>query len=387
MGKSDKKRAQKTLDTQSQTAQQYLRGVQNQSGNLYNNLSNAYLGPQGTLQPGTATGGNGPYQPTFPGNGSPGRTAPGETDPQAQFKQIMGNTTGTVSNLLAKRGELEAAGYKLIPNATRGPDGQPTNYDLQLPNGEVVDVIKSASTGGGHPWQWGIGQAQTDYGRSLGGTSAPGQGMGGGILQGQLGDYGNLMKQYQGWADTGGLSEQDKANLRNRATSPLRALYARGQQDISRQRSLQGGYSPGATTALTRMNRNMGQGMSDATGNAEAAITQMMQQGKQFGMGGMSGMYGATPGLSNMFGNQVLGALGNQTNLAQLQSQLGNWITQNQIQQGGMQGFPWAKTLGTIGSIAAAIPTGGTSLMALPKLYSAGASGAGAGGFVGGGYI
>lgn len=360
MGKGDKKRAQRMIDNQGQRSQDYLSGVQNQLGNMNWNTGNQMWGSDGMLQPGQAVdrgGFTGPYQPpgaggrTNPNGAAPAGGATGGQDPEAQFRGIMGNSTGTVQNLLAKRSELEAAGYQLIPNATKGADGQPTNYDIRLPNGEVVDVIKDASHGGGHPWQWGMGEAQTEYGRQHGGSAGGAGRMGAdGVAGMNLNDYGNIMGRYEGFADTGGYSEQDKANIRQRAVSPIRAMFERGTQDLDRQKAIQGGYAPGHATALTRMNRNMGQGMSDATGNAEANISQMVHAGKLAGMGGMAGMYGATPGLSNMFGNQQLQAQGNMLTGAGLQNQLGNSLMQNQIHQGGMEGFPWAKVMKGIGT-------------------------------------
>lgn len=147
-------------------------------------------------------------------------------------------------------------------------------------------------------------------------AGAAGQGMQGpgGIVGGTLGDYGNIMGRYSNFADTGGFSPADLANIRARALSPQRAIYANAMANLNRQRTLQGGYSPGYSTAVSRMAREQSQGMSDATTGAESNIAQMVQQGKLAGMGGMSGLYGSTPGLATTFGNQAL---------AQGQQQLG----------------------------------------------------------------
>ena len=50
---------------------------------------------------------------------------------------------------------------------------------------------------------------------------------------------------FQQFAQTGGFSPEDLANIRARAVSPVRAVYANAQQNVNRQRALQGGYSPG----------------------------------------------------------------------------------------------------------------------------------------------
>ena len=370
MGKGDKKRAQTMLNTQGTTAQNYLGGVQNQLGGMNNNLMSTYWGsPIG--QPNTAYprgGFTGGYNPMFPGDGTGGRTAPtGSTGTfgESQFRAMFPGTSLSSDQLKAREGELAKYGIRVLTNAS-GTSGK-----IKLPDGRIIDVIGGA--GAGHnrlQWLEGPGGA--------GGMGA------GGIVGQQLGDYNNLMRQWQGWADTGGLSAGDKANIRSRAISPIRSVYSNAHRELDRSRALQGGYSPGYTTALGRFNREQGQLTSDATTNAEAAIAEMVQKGKLAGMGGMSSMYGATPGLADMFGRQALQGQSNLLQGSNLQNQLAELMVKGQIGQGSMAGFPWAKTLGTIGSIAAAIPTGGMSLAALPAMYAGSNPG---GGFAGGGYI
>jgi hypothetical protein len=94
---------------------------------------------------------------------------------------------------------------------------------------------------------------------------------------------------FQDFAKTGGFSASDLANIRARAVSPVRAVYQRAQENVNRQRSLQGGYSPGFGVLQARMARQQGQGISDAATNAEASIAEMVQQGKLSGLQGMAG--------------------------------------------------------------------------------------------------
>lgn len=94
---------------------------------------------------------------------------------------------------------------------------------------------------------------------------------------------------FQDFAKTGGFSAADLANIRARAVSPIRAVYANAQQNVNRQRALQGGYSPGFGVLQARMAREQGQGASDAATNAEASIAEMVQQGKLAGLQGMAG--------------------------------------------------------------------------------------------------
>src|ERR1043165_1895960 len=90
----------------------------------------------------------------------------------------------------------------------------------------------------------------------------------------------DVIQGYRDFMSNGGFSDADISNLRARAIAPTRAAYANAQRGIERQRALQGGYSPGATSALTRMAREQGQSIADANTNAEASIAQARQQGK-----------------------------------------------------------------------------------------------------------
>lgn len=101
---------------------------------------------------------------------------------------------------------------------------------------------------------------------------------------------------FQDFAQSGGFSAADLANIRARAVSPVRAVYANAQQNVNRQRALQGGYSPGFGVLQARMAREQGQGIADAATNAEGSIAQMVQQGKLAGLQGMAGTEARTSG-------------------------------------------------------------------------------------------
>lgn len=161
-------------------------------------------------------------------------------------------------------------------------------------------------------------------------------------------------------AQTGGYSSGDVSNLRARAISPIRAVYANAMRGLDRQRSLTGGYSPGYGAASTKMAREQSEQIGGATTNVNAQLAQMIAQGKQQaapqyasfageeanralsqknrisdltlagtrGMAdtvglqrqqelddqnrqnealrGMTSIYGTTPALANMFGNQAM---------------------------------------------------------------------------------
>lgn len=171
-------------------------------------------------------------------------------------------------------------------------------------------------------------------------------------------DYPNIMGKFREFSETGGYSDQDLSNIRSRALSPTRAVYANANRNVDRQRALQGGYSPGYGVLKSRMARDMSQGLSDASTNAEAQIAQMQNQGRQFGTSGMLNAYGTTPGAVNMYGNQLLGSSGQLVDLQGLQNQLGLGTMNAQIAAAGIKG-PWQQAydnvLGGIGTVAGAV--------------------------------
>jgi hypothetical protein len=97
---------------------------------------------------------------------------------------------------------------------------------------------------------------------------------------------------FQDFASTGGYSGADMANLRARGVSPIRAAYANAQRGIDTQRSLQGGYSPNAIAARVKMAREQGQSAADAVQNVEGGIVNQRNANKLSGLGGMSGIEG-----------------------------------------------------------------------------------------------
>ena len=235
----------------------------------------------------------------------------------------------------------------------------------------------------------GVGTNMMDYNNIMNNY----QGMAGGNFQGSGGASwdptfrGALDKSISGYgnfADTGGFSGQDLSDLRARAISPNRAVYANAQAGLDRSRNLQGG-SPNYAAAASRMAREQGYNQGDLTTNANAGIAQMVQQGKLAGLGGltsaggtgqglsnqisdinnnasyqnnltrlgamngMTSLYGTTPGLANTFGNQVLQS-GNQLLQGQgLQNQLNQMLIQGRLGNASIPGN-YMTALGNVNS-------------------------------------
>lgn len=101
---------------------------------------------------------------------------------------------------------------------------------------------------------------------------------------------------FKGFSQTGGFSPEDLQNIRSRSVSPVKAVYQNAQREVNRQRSLQGGYSPGFGVLQARMQRTQGQGISDASIGAESEIAQMVQKGKLAGLQGMAETEARTAG-------------------------------------------------------------------------------------------
>lgn len=81
-------------------------------------------------------------------------------------------------------------------------------------------------------------------------------------------------------AETGGLSESDQQNLRARGVSPIRAQYATAQRDMDRQRRLNGGYSPNFGAVTSRMARDQSSLIADQMDKVNANIAEMVQSGR-----------------------------------------------------------------------------------------------------------
>jgi len=173
-------------------------------------------------------------------------------------------------------------------------------------------------------------------------------------------DFTNAIKNLTSLSQTGGYSPSDIANIRERGISPIRSVYAGAQRDVDRQRALQGGFSPNYAATRTKMAREMSDLISGKTTDINAQIAENVARNKmsiapalasttggesalrnQYGMAnanlvneankfnldmpykagnfnmglsdqamkalqGMQSLYGTTPALSSLFGNQAM---------------------------------------------------------------------------------
>lgn len=214
---------------------------------------------------------------------------------------------------------------------------------------------------------------------------------------------------YRQFADNGGYSNQDIQELRARGISPIRAAYGNTMMELNRARAIGGdGGSPNYIAAVSKANREMPGQMADAmtgvnaklaediragkleglrglTGigttmgglssdeagrelsaqmanqNAELQARGLFQQGKLAALSGKTGLYGTTPAMSNMFGNQVMQSYGMRGNLEQNRTNAGLALLASRLSgNNAMQQYlnqnpttPWWKTaLGVAGTVA-----------------------------------
>ena len=110
---------------------------------------------------------------------------------------------------------------------------------------------------------------------------------------------------YEEFANTGGISETQRAGMRARGTSPIAALYAQNKADLNRAQGMSG--SPGYAATMAKLARGAGQGMSEASLNAELGIMDQVNKGRQFGIAGRAGQETA---LQNLLSQNKLGGMG-----------------------------------------------------------------------------
>jgi hypothetical protein len=94
-------------------------------------------------------------------------------------------------------------------------------------------------------------------------------------------DYKSSVSALTDMSHNGGYSDSDVQNLRDRAVSPIRSIYANANRDIDRSRSLQGGYSPSYGALKAKMAREQSDSTGNALINANASIAEKQAEGRR----------------------------------------------------------------------------------------------------------
>lgn len=123
--------------------------------------------------PGAAVPGGAVADDWFASQGAPsGPAAPGPgagLSPELYFQQLIQGKPGTPETLISLEPQLNQAGIQVMRNAA-GTAGK-----IKLPNGQIVDVIRAAGTGGGADnWQWLTGGGPAAGGIGTGLETSPG---------------------------------------------------------------------------------------------------------------------------------------------------------------------------------------------------------------------
>lgn len=121
-------------------------------------------------------------------------------------------------------------------------------------------------------------------------------------------DFGRLVENLQNFSSTGGYSDSDIGNIRERAVSPLRAVYANAQRNMERQKVLQGGYMPNMGAVTSKMAREQGELQSNANIGINAEVARMVQSGKLSGMNALSPLVNQENSLSNQINQRNVDA-------------------------------------------------------------------------------
>jgi hypothetical protein len=171
--------------------------------------------------------------------------------------------------------------------------------------------------------------------------------IGGGTASAPSGGSGGNSSAIGGWtnmAQTGGFTPAQIQSMQQQGEAPTRAAYQNMQNDLQTNSALTGGYAPNLAAAQANLGRQATQGISASDVATNAAIAQMQQQGQLAGLsgltgaqlgalGGMTSAYGATPGMSSMLGQQLLGTSGQQLTGNSLANQIAQLLISGQLGQ------------------------------------------------------
>lgn len=112
------------------------------------------------------------------------------------------------------------------------------------------------------------------------------------------------------FAQTGGISPEQSALTRQQAQGTVSSIYSSMQNNLNRQRAIQGGYSPGYGANSAQLARQGSASASNAVNQANLGLLQQQTQNQLAGLGGLSN-------LASMYEGQVPSLLNVESGLAQ----------------------------------------------------------------------
>ncbi len=119
---------------------------------------------------------------------------------------------------------------------------------------------------------------------------------------------------YDEFSRTGGYSDKDIENIRERSNSQIPTFFAGLKRNLENQNKVQGGFNPGYTSQNAKMSRDAGRMSVDAARDTEVGIKEKVNEGRRWGTEGMSASEQAI--VRNMLAG-LEGASGNESALMQ----------------------------------------------------------------------
>ena len=128
-----------------------------------------------------------------------------------------------------------------------------------------------------------------------------------GELSTAYGTLGDAQNTFENFAQTGGFTPQGIQAMRTMGMSPITAAYGNTIQNLQQANTLGGG-AANYTAALSQAQRELPQQLSTAETGVNADLAQMIQEGELAGAQGLSSVGSTQGGLANTAEAQQLGA-------------------------------------------------------------------------------
>ena len=134
------------------------------------------------------------------------------------------------------------------------------------------------------------------------------------------------------FAKTGGYSPEAIANIKAQALAPIGSFASGTRDELARRAAVQGGYSPGFDAAGRQLQRDASRAIADTSLAANVGIQDRVNQGRMWGLSGVSSTEAALAEMQNR--NRLMGLGGEQgigTNLSNISAQDIQNLTQRDL--------------------------------------------------------
>lgn len=125
-----------------------------------------------------------------------------------------------------------------------------------------------------------------------------------------------LRPGYEELASTGGVSPEEAAGIRQRASGVVASEYGDLGRKLEQKRDIQGGYAPGYGAQAAELGRDYSESAAETTRDTDIAIDELIRSGKLSGLAGLSGMEGLELESTGLTNQQISNMLGMKAGLA-----------------------------------------------------------------------